>query len=379
MNAGHPERLREAVPFMSLQRHHEPLEAELKEAFGRVLAEGGFVLGSETEKFEDEFAAYCQVSHCVGVNSGTAALTLALLAVGVGAGDEVIVPAHTFIASALAVLHAGATPVFCDVQLETGLLDPDAAAAAVGPRTAAVLAVHLYGQACDMDAISRLADRHGLAVVEDAAQAHGARWRGARTGSLGTVAAFSFYPSKNLGALGDGGAICTDDEAVARRVRRLRNLGQEQKGLHVEAGFNDRLDGIQAAMLRVKLRCLDDWNARRGELAAAYDRILEGVCPVLQTHPQAECVYHLYPVLVERRELVRQQLTERGIGTGIHYHPAVPAQPPLADLPSSKNSFPNAQRWAEQELSLPLFPELSAAEAEHVAGQLREAIEVHSD
>jgi dTDP-4-amino-4,6-dideoxygalactose transaminase len=372
-----PSQALEAVPFMSLERHHEPLKTELQRAFDGVLADGGFVLGAEVDRFESEFADFCGVKRCVGVNSGTAALSLALRAVGVGPGDEVIVPAHTFIASALAILHAGATPVFCDVQADTGLLDPAAAAAAIGSRTAAIVAVHLYGQTCDMDTILELAESHGLAVVEDAAQAHGARWGGVRSGGLGTVAAFSFYPSKNLGALGDGGAICTNDEEVADRVRRLRDLGQAQKGLHVEAGFNERLDGIQAAMLRVKLPHLDGWNARRGRLAATYDQSLDGVCPVLRVHPKAECVYHLYPVRVEERDEVRSHLAERGIGTGIHYHPAVPAQPPLADLPSSRDAFPNAQRWAEQELSLPLFPELSAAEAEHVAGQLREAIEVH--
>jgi dTDP-3-amino-3,4,6-trideoxy-alpha-D-glucose transaminase len=363
-----------AVPFMSLQRHHEPQEADLKAAFDRVLADGGFVLGQEVDRFEDDFASYCGARHCVGVNSGTAALALALQAVGVGPGDEVVVPAHTFIASALAVLHVGATPVFCDVHAETGLIDPASASAVIGPATAAIVAVHLYGQPCDMEAMAELAARHGLALVEDAAQAHGARWDGSRTGTLGDAAAFSFYPSKNLGALGDGGAVCTDDDSVASSVRRLRNLGQEQKGVHVEAGFNERLDGVQAAILRVKLEKLDGWNARRAELAQAYDRLLDGVCPVLRVHPRAQCVYHLYPVLLEERDRVQALLAERKIGSGVHYHPSLPLQPPLADLSSSKGDFPNALRWSEEELSLPLFPELSAEEVENVAYQLREAI-----
>lgn len=368
--------LRDAVPFFNLDRQHLPLAQELSDAFNRVLADSGFVLGSEVDRFEEEFAHYCGSSHCIGVNSGTAALVLALLAVGVGPGDEVIVPAHTFIASALAVLHARATPVFCDVQAETGLIDPASAEAAIGSRTAAIVAVHLYGQPCDMDALNRIAERQGLAVVEDSAQAHGARWKGTRTGTLGTVSAFSFYPSKNLGALGDGGAICTDDPEVARRARRLRNLGQEQKGIHVDPGFNERLDGLQAALLRVKLPHLDSWNARRVELAGLYDQMLEGVCPVVQVDARAECVYHLYPVLVEDRDQVRQLLSAAGVGTGIHYHPALPGHPPLAQLPSSKGDFPHACRWAEQELSLPLFPELSEPEAEHVTHQLTDAIEV---
>jgi dTDP-3-amino-3,4,6-trideoxy-alpha-D-glucose transaminase len=368
--------IRDAVPFFSLDRQHRPLRPELNDAFARVLSDSGFVLGSEVDRFEEDFAAYCGSGHCVGVNSGTAALALALLAVGVGPGDEVIVPAHTFIASALAVLHAGATPVLCDVLLENGLVDPAAAAAAVGPRTAAILAVHLYGQPCDMDSLAEIAERHGLALVEDSAQAHGASWRQVRTGALGTVAAFSFYPSKNLGALGDGGAICTDDAEIARRARRLRNLGQEQKGVHVDPGFNERLDGLQAALLRVKLPHLDSWNAKRSRLAALYDRMLSDVCPVLQVDARAQCVYHLYPVLVEDRDQVRARLAKFGVGTGIHYHPALPEQPPLGRFPSSEGDYPNAFRWAERELSLPLFPELSEAEAEHVASQLTDAIEV---
>ena len=266
----------------------------------RLLGSSAFTLGAEVEQFEAEFADYCDAAHCVGVSSGTAALLLMLRAHGIGPGDEVIVPGHTFIASALAVAHVGATPVLCEVDEGTGLIDPDAARAAVGPRTAAVLAVHLYGQACDMAAIDEFAKPNGLLVFEDAAQAHGARYRGERVGSLGSAAAFSFYPTKNLGALGDGGAICTDDEEIAARVRRLRNLGQKAKGEHVELGYNERLDGLQAALLRVKLQYLDEWNDARRSHAARYAQLLPADARLLAERDDSPCIFHLFPGAVSR-------------------------------------------------------------------------------
>ena len=262
------------IPFADLEGQHAALAPELSAAFERVVGASAFILGEEVERFEGEFAAYCGTRHCVGVASGTAALTLALIAAGIGRGDEVIVPAHTFIATALAVIHAGATPVLCDVEDATGLLDPDAAEAAVGPRTSALLPVHLYGQTADMDAIGELARRRGLAVFEDAAQAHGALEGDRRAGSLSTAAGFSFYPSKNLGALGDAGAITTDDEELAVRARQLRDLGRRARDEHVLAGFNERLDGLQAAFLSVKLRHLDGWNEERRARSAEYRRAL---------------------------------------------------------------------------------------------------------
>jgi len=361
------------VPFMSLSRHHEPIADELRDAFDGVLADGGFVLGSEVDAFEREFAEFCEAGHCVGVGSGTAALTIALLSCGIGPGDEVIVPAHTFIASALAVRHAGAEPVFCDVDEGTGLIDVDSAAALVGERTAAILPVHLYGQACDMDAVGELARRCGLAVIEDAAQAHGARWAGRRVGSFGNAAAFSFYPSKNLGALGDGGAICSGDEEVVARARRLRNLGQAAKGEHLEVGMNERLDGVQAAMLRVKLRRLDEWNAARRVVATGYRNALGDGCRLLAEDPRGECVHHLFPVRVERRDAVRELLAQRGICSGVHYWPAIHRQPPFAA--AAECALPSAERWSEEELSLPIFPELTEAEVASVASALAEAIE----
>jgi dTDP-3-amino-3,4,6-trideoxy-alpha-D-glucose transaminase len=363
-----------SVPFMDLARQHGPLSAELHASFERTLLDGGFVLGTEVGAFEEAFADFCEVAHCVGVGSGTGALTIALRSLGIGPGDEVVVPAHTYIASALAVVNAGAEPVFCDVDDGTGLFDSDAAAAVIGPRTAALLPVHLYGQMCDMDAVRALAEKHGLAVLEDAAQAHGARWQGKRAGSLGSAGAFSFYPSKNLGALGDGGAICTDDADVAARARRIRNLGQESKGLHVEIGENDRLDGVQAGALRLKLELLDGWNERRREIAALYDERLASLVRLLEIDPGGVPVWHLYPVRVPDRDGLRAALAEAGIGSGIHYSPAVHEQPPFVDAAAGR-AFPNAERWAAEELSLPIFPELSKDEVITVVETLANVVQ----
>jgi dTDP-4-amino-4,6-dideoxygalactose transaminase len=369
------------IPFVDLQRHNGGLADQLRSAFDDVLDDGGFVLGREVDAFEAEFAEYCGTRHCVGVGSGTAALTLALVAAGVQQGDEVIVPAHTFIASALGVLHAGAIPRFCDVDDGTGLIDLRSAGEVLSTRTVAIIPVHLYGQACDMEAVQRFARRHGLLVVEDAAQAHGARWEGARAGSLGHVAAFSFYPSKNLGALGDGGAICTDDDAIAQRSRRLRNLGQRGKGEHVEAGFNERLDGLQAAMLRIKLRELDAANGERRARATLYRELLPDACRPLAEDPRGECVYHLFPVRVSDRDALGAELDRIGVRTGVHYWPAVHRQPPFATqrLEDSNGhrstGLDAAVRWSEEELSLPMFAELTPEEVERVADALCDAIE----
>jgi dTDP-4-amino-4,6-dideoxygalactose transaminase len=369
------------VPFVDLRRHNLPIAAELRAAFDAVLQDGGFVLGEEVDAFEAEFADYCGVRHCVGVGSGTAALTLALLAAGVQDGDDVIVPAHTYIATALGVLHAGAIPRFCDVDDATGLIDLRSAAEVLSTRTVAVIPVHLYGQVCDMEAVARFARRHGLLVVEDAAQAHGARWEGARAGSLAHVGAFSFYPSKNLGALGDGGALCTDDDAIAERSRRLRNLGQRRKGEHTDPGFNERLDGVQAAMLRIKLRGLDAQNAARRERAALYREGLPEACRPLAEDPRGECVYHLFPIRVADRDQLAARLDRRGVRTGVHYWPAVHRQPPFAAIgPRDRNGhgpthLGTAVSWTEEELSLPMFAELTPAEVARVTEAIEEALE----
>ncbi len=361
------------IPFVGLGRQHAALGRELRAAFDRVVGADAFILGSEVDAFEREFADYCQVSECVGVASGTAALALILIAAGIGPGDEVLVPGHTFIASALGVLHAGATPVFCDVQRDTGLIDPDAAAALVGPRTAAVIAVHLYGQVCDMERISALAGRHGLFVLEDAAQAHGATFDGRRAGSLGDAAAFSFYPSKNLGALGDGGAVCTGDAPLAARVRELRHLGQRGKGEHVVVGYNERLDGLQAALLRVKLPHLEAWNAARRSHAARLREGLPDEFVLLGERRGTPCIYHLFPVRHPARDRLAKLLRAEGIQVGLHYTPAAHLHAAFADLPASSRpvELPESEAWAGEELSLPMFPELSDAEVDRIATACR--------
>jgi dTDP-3-amino-3,4,6-trideoxy-alpha-D-glucose transaminase len=353
------------IPFVDLARQHEPIAAELSAAFERVLGASAYILGEEVARFEEEFAAYCGVRHCVGVASGTAALTIAALACGIRPGDEVIVPAHTFIASALGLVHAGAVPIFCDVDPGTGLIDPASAEGAVSTRTAAILAVHLYGQMADMDATSAVAKRNGLIVLEDAAQAHGAKYRDGRAGSFGAAAAFSFYPSKNLGALGDGGAICTNDRAIAEQARRWRNLGQLGKGDHAVLGYNERLDGLQAALLRVKLPHLERWNAARRERAAEYREALDGALRMVEERPESPSTFHLFPIRVDDRDGVAERLGAAGVATGVHYSPTVPAQEAFGARPVEE--FPEAAAWAREELSLPMFESLRAAESARVS------------
>src|SRR6185312_12191328 len=301
-----------AVPFADLARQHEPLTEELHAVLERVLASSGFVLGEEVEQFEADFAGYCGVRQCVGIASGTAALTIMLQAAGIGPGDEVIVPAHTFIASALAVQHAGARVVCVDVQRGSALIDPDAAVAAIGPHTAAILAVHLYGQACSMEPLRALAAHHGVLLLEDAAQAHGATYRDGVAGSLGHAAAFSFYPSKNLGALGDGGAICTDDEGLAERARQLRDLGRDAAGAHRLRGYNERLDGLQAAFLRAKLGHLDEWTHARRAIAGEYAERLTDDVELLEESPDSPSTYHVFPIRVRSRDRLRRALGRLG-------------------------------------------------------------------
>ncbi len=359
------------VPFVDLSRQHAPLREELGAAFDRVLGASSFVLGTEVEAFEARFAEYCGVSHCVGVGSGTAALTIMLRAAGIGAGDEVIVPAHTFIATALAVMHAGARPICVDVERGTGLIDPAAVRAAVGPRTAAVIAVHLYGQACAIDELHAIAEPNGIQLFEDAAQSQGAEYRGRRAGALGRAAAFSFYVSKNLGALGDAGAICTDDDDVAAAARALRDLGRRD-GRHVSAGYNERLDGLQAACLSVKLPHLDDWNTSRRRLAAAYRERLAGGVELVEEKPESPSIHHLFPIRTADRDLLAARVAERGVSTGVHYDTALPDQPALAELRDTDT--PVAREWAATELSLPIFAELSTDELETVCTAVTESL-----
>lgn len=335
-----------------------------------MLGASAFILGEEVERFEGAFASFCGVGHCVGVGSGTAALSVMLQAAGVGRGDEVIVPAHTFIATALAVLHAGATPVCAEVERGTGLIDPDAAQAAIGSRTAAIVPVHLYGQPCAMEPLQALASRHGLAIFEDAAQAHGAEYRSVRAGSLGRAGAFSFYPSKNLGGLGDGGAICTNDAGLAAEARSLRDLGRGPGTAHSGAGYNERLDGVQAAFLRIKLPHLDGWNQARRAIAGRYRERLSGAVELLEERRGARCVYHVFPIRVGERAELARRLAAHGIATGIHYPVTLPNQPALPML--GRSDTPRADDWAARELSLPIFPEMTDDEVELVSAIVRD-------
>jgi dTDP-4-amino-4,6-dideoxygalactose transaminase len=362
------------IRFVDLERQYRSIKDEIDAALLRAVASTDYILGEELGRFEEEFAAYCDTRHCVGVGSGTAALQLAFEALGIGEGDEVIAPANTFIASVLPVLRLGATPVLVDCTEGAATLDVDSVAEALGERTKAILAVHLYGQPADVDALLELCSGREIALVEDACQAHGARYKGRRVGGLGRVAAFSFYPGKNLGAYGDGGAVTTDDDELAERIRLLRDLGQARKYVHVVQGWNERLDTIQAAVLRVKLAHLDRWNALRRQHADAYATALGPAGLRLpETAPWAEHVWHLYVVRAARRDLLRAALTEQGIATGMHYPVPLPRQPALRQLGYEPEQFPVTERWAGELLSLPMFPELRPEEIEAVASVISAA------
>ena len=361
-----------SVPFLDLQAPHLELRAELDAAIDRVLNSGWYILGPEVEAFEQEFAAYCETAHCVGVANGLDALHLALRALGVDSGDEVIVPSNTYIATWLAVSQCGATPVPVEPDERTYNIDPSRIEAAITPRTKAILPVHLYGQPADLDPILDLARQGGLKVLEDAAQAHGARYKGQRIGGHGDAVAWSFYPGKNLGALGDGGAVTTNDPEVAERLRVLRNYGSSVKYVNEVQGFNSRLDPLQAAILRVKLRHLDDWNARRRRIAAAY---LDGLAGTDLTLPQvpdwAEPVWHLFVVRHPRRDALQQRLTEAGIGVLIHYPIPPHRQDAYSGLGFSPEAFPLASRMANEVLSLPIGPQCSMDQVTKVMARIR--------
>ncbi|HKY31126.1 MAG TPA: DegT/DnrJ/EryC1/StrS family aminotransferase [Candidatus Polarisedimenticolia bacterium] len=361
------------IPFMDLKSQHRPLRAELEAAVSRVLESGHFVLGEEVEAFEKEFAAAIGARHAVAVSSGTAALHLALLAAGVGPGDEVITVPFTFVASVSAIWQAGARPVLADVDPATFTLDPSRAEAAISPRTRAILPVHLYGQPADMEPLLEMARRRGIAVVEDAAQAHGASVRGRPAGTMGDLGCFSFYPSKNLGACGEGGLITTQSGELAARARMLRDWGQREKYRHDIKGFNARMDGIQGAILRVKLRRLRAWTEARRALAARYDRLLAGLSvSTPAVREGAGHVYHLYTIRAPRRDGLRQALAARGIGTGLHYPVPVHLQPAWADLGHVSGAFPESERAAREVLSLPLYAEMPEEHVDRVAEAVRE-------
>jgi dTDP-4-amino-4,6-dideoxygalactose transaminase len=356
------------IPLVDVGAQLRSIRGEIDAAVGRVLDGGSFILGEEVERFEEEFAAYCAAHHAVGLDSGVSALEMGMRALGIGPGDEVIVPVNSFIASSSAVSFTGATPVFVDVDPLTYNIDPHQVEKCITPRTKAIMIVHLYGQPADIDDVSSIAENNDLFVIEDAAQAHGARYRGRPVGSFGHVAAFSFYPAKNLGAFGDAGAVVTNDAEVADAVRLMRNYGQSEKHRHEHLGWNRRLDTIQAAVLRVKLRHLDRWNARRQDLAGLYDHLLEGQrVTTPSTKPHRDHVYHLYVIQVEDRDALRAFLRERGIDTGIHYPVPIHLQPAYAHLGCEAGTFPVAEAGAGRILSLPMFPELSDEQVEHIA------------
>ena len=363
------------VPYADLKGQYTAMREEILAALDRVGGKAAFILGEEVQEFEREFAAFCGVKHCVAVNSGTSALHLALLGLGVQAGDEVITTPNSFIATAEAISYAGAKPVFVDIDPRTANLDPGKIAAAVTPRTRAILPVHLYGLAAEMDPIMEIAAQHHLAVIEDACQAHGARYHGKRVGSIASAAAFSFYPSKNLGAYGEGGALTTNDDALAAQARALRSHGESRRYFHDVVGYNYRMDGFQGAILRVKLPRLEQWNARRKELAEIYRRTLAGARVELQNGgASSERVDHLFVVYVADRDAVRARLEERGVQTGIYYPLPIHLQKPYQSLGYQRGDLPHVERACERVISMPLYPEMSDEQAAYAARTLREIV-----
>lgn len=351
------------IPFLDLKKPNLDLRSELEAAFRRVVESGWYILGQEVEAFEAEFAAYCGTRHCVGVGNGLDALHLILRAYEIGAGDEVIVPSNTYIATWLAASYSGARPVPVEPIEATYNIDPQRILEAITPRTKAIIVVHLYGQPADMDAINAIARKHGLKVIEDAAQAHGARYKGVRTGNLADAAGFSFYPGKNLGALGDGGAITTNDDVLADQIRKLRNYGSQVKYHNVVRGFNSRLDELQAAILRVKLKYLDGWNSQRSRLAAIYlEKLADSglILPIVP--PWAEPVWHLYVIRSTQRDLLQRDLRDAEIGTMIHYPIPPHLQQAYAEDGYRKRHLPIAEKIHREVLSLPMFPHLSELE-----------------
>ena len=360
------------VPFLDLKAQHDPLKGELMAAIQEVIDRSAFAGGPYVEKFETEFAPYCHARHAVGVANGTDALWFALLALGVGPGDEVITVPNSFMATAEAISFCGAKPVFVDVDEKTYTLDPKLFERAITPRTKAVIPVHLYGQMADMDPIMEIARQHGLWVVEDACQAHGAEYKGKRAGSIGHAGAFSFYPGKHLGAWGEAGAVVTNDAALAQKMKVLRDHGQSSKYHHSVIGWNGRMDGIQAAVLSVKLKVLERGNTARREHARHYSARLANIegltLPV--TADYGVPVFHLYVVRVQKRDQILKTLGERGISCGIHYPKPIHLQEAYRPLGLGVGSFPIAERYAEEILSLPMFPELTPAQIEAVAREL---------
>jgi dTDP-4-amino-4,6-dideoxygalactose transaminase len=348
------------VPYLDLRAQYKTIKAEIDAAIAGVLDSCQFVLGTEVAGFEQDFAAYCGAAECVALNSGTSALHLALLAAGVGPYDEVITVPFTFVASVAAVVYVGARPVLVDIDPRSFTMDPAAIEALITPRTKAILPVHLYGQSADMDPIMEVARRHHLVVIEDAAQAHGAKYKGRPVGSLGDIACFSFYPGKNLGACGEGGAVTTSNANYAHTIRLLRDWGQDRKYHHLLRGFNHRMDAFQGAILRVKLRHLEQWTESRREIVVKYNRALAHSGVERPTEmPWARHVYHAYTLRSKDRDALQAALQKLDIQTGIHYPVPVHLQPAYADLGYARNALPESEKAAHEVLSLPLYPEMT--------------------
>jgi len=361
------------VPFLDLKAQHDPLRSEFLAAIAEVIDQNAFAGGPYVAKFEQEFAAYCQTPHAIGLGNGTDALWLALLGLGIGAGDEVITVPSTFMATAEAITYTGAKPVFVDIEDQTFTLDPKRLEQAITPRTKAIIPVHLFGQMADMDPIMEIARRHKLFVIEDACQAHGAYYKGQRAGSIGHAGCFSFYPGKNLGAFGEAGAVVTKDPALARKIQVFRDHGQEKKYYHSVIGWNARMDGIQGAVLSLKLKTLETDNAARRAHAQKYDELLTGIpnLKVLPPSARGTSVYHLYVVRVKNRNQVLDTLSQRGIGCGVHYPIPVHLQEAYRSLGQGPGSFPVAERCAEEFLSLPMYPKLTSTQIEAVVAELK--------
>jgi dTDP-4-amino-4,6-dideoxygalactose transaminase len=362
------------IPFLDLKVQYRQIAAELKPVIEEIMSNGAFIGGPQVAAFEEEFAAFCGVRHCVGLSSGTDALRLSLMAAGIGPGDEVITVPHTFIATTEAITQAGARPVFVDIDPDTGCIDTRQIPNRITPKTRAIVPVHLYGQTADMDPIMEIARRHKLAVVEDACQAHGAGYKGRKAGSMGIAGCFSFYPGKNLGAFGDAGAVVTDDEKLAQTIRMLREHGQSRKYVHDMEGYTGRLDAIQAAVLRIKLKHLAEWNQARRAHAALYTRLLSNIpgVTVIKEAEFAQSVYHLFVILVDDRNGLQAFLAEKGVGTGLHYPLPLHLQKAYAAMGFRKGDFPVSERTAEHLISLPMFAELTPDQVGYVVECIKE-------
>jgi len=364
--------MKRMIPVVDLRKQYESIKGEIDDAISGVIESMQFVLGPEVVKFEKEFANYCQTKFAFGVNSGTSALHLAMLAAGIGPGDEVITVSYTFVATAAAVCYVGARPVFVDIDPNTCNIDVARIEAAITSKTKAIMPVHLYGNCADMDPILAIARKHNLLVIEDAAQAHGAEYKGKRAGSMGEIACFSFYPGKNLGAYGEAGAIVTNNEQYAEMIKQLRDQGQSEKYFHTMVGYNYRMEGLQGAVLGVKLRHLDDWNAARRKHAAVYRRELaDAGLRLLNEHSDYNPVHHIFPLFTSQRDELREHLHSKGIGTGLHYPIPVHLQPGYRHLEYQEGDLPETERACKEVLSLPMFPELEEDTVLRIADSVR--------